>query len=93
MAGVMAVTTGPMNVRSEDRRSRKGSVAEMEIDWVSTLECFDESQLPTLEEAVAFERQVVNTVQDKTIASIEIGQSAIAANVVAVLQSQALHIS
>ncbi len=65
----------------------------MEIDGIAALGGFDKRNLPAFFQPVSLERQIVNRVQNDPLACIEIRQTTVARDIVAVLQRQSLNIA
>src|SRR6202035_822481 len=62
-------------------------VGGMEIDRIPRLQLDDGAEFPAFHEAVSFERQIVDPAQDEAVPRVEVRQTTIVANVVAVLHA------
>ena len=62
----------------------------MEVQRTAGLALFDQRQIPTIHNAIAFERQRIYAAENDAVAHIEIGQAPVAANIEAVLHNQPL---
>src|ERR1700676_2069498 len=72
------------------RRPCERSIAGVEVHWIATLQGHDCRKLPALHQAVATEGQFVDTAQNEAVSRIEVRQTTVATQVVAILYSQSL---
>src|SRR5262249_52336700 len=66
------------------------AVGGNDVDRVAALRLDYRSELPALDVPVAFDRQFINRAQDETVARVEVRQSAVTTQVVAVLHDHSL---